>query len=367
MRHRVLVVLTGLCLAASIDVLAQEGGPTATIAEITPRRFQLGDKLTVRVAHLDALCPTPTRSPEEQLRLFLDGRPLLGIPALQQAADKLEFNLDPSWARATDPAEENVWAGLVSGSLFRDRFRKVQASVGYETCPAGEQARTPGTELELIVISKGWQWAWLLSFLAIVGVTVWLARKTPLLREGGADGPYSLGRTQMAFWTVLALGAFLLILMSTGFVASLPGSVLALLGISAATGLGSTVVDSGKKTQMERRDALAAQAGDLAAVAITTPTPDVLQHQNQVALELAQLPRYREQRREGFWSDLLKDGDGYSIYRLQFVLWTVVLGGYFAYAVATRLIMPTFSEQLLLLVGISSGTYVTVKTQEKVV
>lgn len=364
MTRRLLPLLAVLFLVPTV-ALAEATGPVPTITSVTPTRFALGDTLLVRVDHLELLCPS--HGPESKLRLFLDGRPLLGIPGMEQANGELAFALDPSWARSADAGEENVWAGLISGSLFRDRTRKVQASVGYEACPAGERAQTPGTQLELIVISEGWQWTWLASFFLIAAVTVWLGRTTPLLRQGGATAPFSLARTQMAFWTVLAMGAFLLILMSTGFVASLPGSVLALLGISAATGLGSAVVDSSKKTRMDKTAALEDQEQELADLAKAAPTAEVLQQRNQVTLERAQMPVYRAQICKGFWTDLLDDGDGTSIYRLQFVLWTVILGGYFVYAVATRLVMPPFSEQLLLLMGISSGTYVTVKTQEKVV
>jgi len=364
MRRRVFLLLIVLGLAAAAE--AQPASP-ARIGSVTPTRFGIGDELTFRVTNLAALCPD--RDEDAELRLFLDGYPLPGVVPEMLAPDRVRFDLEPGWTHAEAATESNVWAKLVSGSLFGPQTREVRASLGYESCPGGAWARTPDVGLTLVVLPTFWKWVWIASMLVIVGLTVWLARRTPLLREGGAEGPYSLGRTQIAFWTVLALGAFLLILISTGYAANLNADVLVLLGISAATGLGGAVIDAGKQGQMERKAALRNTQAELSAAAAVSaagaaPDPAILEQQRQVATELAQLKPLVRQPKRSFFADLLQDGTGYSVYRLQFVLWTLVLGGYFIYAVISRLTMPTFSDQLLTLMGISSGTYVTLKTQE---
>ena len=63
----------------------------------------------------------------------------------------------------------------------------------------------------------------------------------------------------------------------------------------------------------------------------------------------------------GFFQDLLEDENGVSFDRLQMVAWTFVLGLVFVVEVWTDLHMPDFSQTLLGLMGISSGTYVGFK------
>lgn len=125
------------------------------------------------------------------------------------------------------------------------------------------------------------------------------------------------------------------------------------------------MVDGGKEEQLQRRTALESQRVTLEAAVAKAPDEVVLEQHRKVAAELARTADLEPQKAESFFADLLRDENGYSVYRLQFVLWTLVLGGYFVYAVVTRLTMPTFSDQLLVLLGISSGTYVSLKTQER--
>ncbi len=378
MHRRNLIALAGLILVPASLTAAEvvpppapdatpqrQAKPVATIVSVAPGTFALGDALTFEVTGLENLCPD--RTPDQKLRLFLNGRALPGIVGEPEAANRLRFKLEPIWALEETDGEPNVWAKLVSGSLLRNRVRKVQASLGYEACADGAGVQTPPKDLQFVVLRDAWLWTWVASMVVIVGLTFWLGRRTPLLREKGAAGPFSLARVQMAFWTVLALGAFLLILVSTGFVASLSNDVLTLLGISAATGLGAAVVDAGKEAQVERKTMLERQskALDRAAQSAGGPTSEMLEQQRKVAVELAQVPALVGQTRRSFFADILQDENGYSIYRLQFVLWTLVLGGYFLYAVVSRLIMPSFGPQLLTLMGLSSGTYVSLKTQEK--
>ena len=67
----------------------------------------------------------------------------------------------------------------------------------------------------------------------------------------------------------------------------------------------------------------------------------------------------------GFVHDVLSDADGISLHRFQMFIWTLVLGIIFVASVYKNLSMPEFSATLLGLMGISSGTYVGFKAQEK--
>jgi hypothetical protein len=59
----------------------------------------------------------------------------------------------------------------------------------------------------------------------------------------------------------------------------------------------------------------------------------------------------------GFFEDILTDNVGISFHRFQMFVWTAVLALIFISSVYRQLAMPEFSETLLALMGISSGTY----------
>jgi hypothetical protein len=67
----------------------------------------------------------------------------------------------------------------------------------------------------------------------------------------------------------------------------------------------------------------------------------------------------------GLWQDICDDGNGLSFHRLQVVIWTLILGTVFIYSVKQVMSMPEFSETLLVLMGISNGTYLGFKIPEK--
>ncbi len=50
-----------------------------------------------------------------------------------------------------------------------------------------------------------------------------------------------------------------------------------------------------------------------------------------------------------------------SFHRFQIIVWTLVLGVVFCSEVLTKLAMPSFDSTLLILMGISSGTYLGFK------
>lgn len=124
---------------------------------------------------------------------------------------------------------------------------------------------------------------------------------------------------------------------------SLTPEVLILVGISAATGLGSQVA-GGSKTPG------AAPSQQLA---------------DATEASLPQLPVAPVQVSKGFLADILGDENGVCFDRLQMAVWTVVLGLVFVIEVVNDLNMPDFSPTLLGLMGISSGTYIGFKLPGK--
>jgi hypothetical protein len=183
----------------------------------------------------------------------------------------------------------------------------------------------------------------------------------------------------MACWFFLVVAAYLYIWMVIGGKNSLNASVLALIGISAGTGLASVFVDQQKYADMgaqratleAERNALTARIAELQATnpAAGTPQYNELQTKNirlfEVNGSLAKLPAPPQPAVSMcFIKDILRDGDGISFHRFQIAIWTLVLALVFVRGVWAQLTMPTFDATLLGLMGLSSGTYVGFKFPE---
>jgi hypothetical protein len=209
-----------------------------------------------------------------------------------------------------------------------------------------------------------------------------LARVSDIVRDSGPDPvpvngdpppapsnfgnkgrrPFSLARCQMAWWFFIVVGTYLYIWMVTGDRDSLTAGVLTLIGISAATGFGSLLVDSSK--QDARRAALEKERDSLDARINQIGNPvDAAQRDEKVQKEarLKDVQALLNGESQGFFKDILQDDDGVSFHRFQMAVWTVVLGVVFLRLVFKELSMPDFSATLLGLMGISSGTYVGFK------
>ena len=172
-----------------------------------------------------------------------------------------------------------------------------------------------------------------------------LFRKTNLLRDSptvnvpeAVNRTFSLARSQILFWTVLVLTSFVFIWASTGDINTVTDSVLILIGISSATALGARAIDSTNAAQNSAND-----------------------KQD----ETKKLKRLGHDTTTGsYWKDLLGGNSDDGIHRLQIVVWTLVLGIIFICSVWSDLTMPDFNSTLLILMGISSGTYIGFKMKE---
>lgn len=186
--------------------------------------------------------------------------------------------------------------------------------------------------------------------LAIVALIVFLfAAYTPLLRDSVTDwtalkaaaaamgrenpkaakAPFSLARTQLAFWTVVILSSFVYLLFKFHFqIPAFANVNLILLGISVGTTGTAKLIDDSQKVN-----------GNLS----------------------------QDFPSQGLILDILSDKSGVSIHRLQNVLWTLVVGIIYIQFVSHGSELPdeaVLTENMLILMGISSGTYVGVKTME---
>src|SRR4029450_7165642 len=141
-------------------------------------------------------------------------------------------------------------------------------------------------------------------------------------RRPDGQRPYSLARGQMAFWFFLVIASYFFLWIVTGDMNTLNSSVLALIGISAGTALGSAFVDAAKP-------APAGSSGNAPIVDVTRPHSDVLVELKALRARLA---NYRWQSSYFAWPtwkgvmyDLLAENNLISFHRFQIFVWTLIL------------------------------------------
>lgn len=185
---------------------------------------------------------------------------------------------------------------------------------------------------------------------------------------------FSLGRSQMAFWTFLIVLAFAYLFLHTGTSNVLSDQALMLMGISGATGLGAVAIDKSRDGAIKEAIEGLQQLGLNTAEDVTELNTQIANLRAQqaanpataTALSLnAALARQRQAkllmqpyRTSGnILRDLVSEDGGATVHRLQMVVWTLILGWTFMAGCFDALRMPELSDQLLAVMGISGGTY----------
>jgi hypothetical protein len=362
---------TASLLALAIPLCAEA---PRVVPDGTDRVGTLTGTIRVHVLNFQDWLTSDSKIEPAKLTLFLDGRALKGVTAIPPAVggDVLRFDL----IRTDD--NKAVWNALMRRPGFATR--SVEISVGPEAGPRIASSAT----LALEVIRQPWLfWAASALFLALLAGFMWIAHASDVLREPGPQPTgvrpggkpnrkaYSLSRFQMAFWFFAVIGAFLFIWMITGDRDTLTPTVLTLIGISAATGLGAFVVDDGKrKSAAAELSSMQVESARAAAEALAAPAgPDRAALEIKAAQAAAKVEGLKtsliSNPSSGFLYDVLSDSNGVSFHRFQIFVWTLVLGIIFVVSVYADLAMPEFNATLLGLMGISSGTYLGFKIPEK--
>jgi hypothetical protein len=247
---------------------------------------------------------------------------------------------------------------------------------------------------------------WLKIFISVTIIAIllfWvLAYKSDVLRIAGAQPTrnrrkaYSLARTQMAFWFFTIIISYMFIWMVTRDLSILTPSVLGLMGLSAATGLGGAIIDANKQQEKENKynDAIdqlknteievtqldkevdqmyisRASLPDI-ALQLRLDSDPLTKKEAQLAAKKMEIDNSEQTITQfnlaitprasiSFFRDILSDNNGYSFHRVQMFTWTVMLIIIFFSSVFTLLTMPEFDSALLGLVGISGATYLGFK------
>jgi hypothetical protein len=147
---------------------------------------------------------------------------------------------------------------------------------------------------------------------------------------------FSLGRSQLAFWTVIISSTFIYVVIyassgSSIVIPEIPPVNLILLGIAAGTTVVAKVIDNSQKDN---------------------GTGTISQ---------------QDWPSKGFLTDIISDENGVSIHRLQNVIWIIIVGIIYIYYVIINSKIPDgniINNDLLGLMGISAGTYLGLKTTE---
>ena len=172
-------------------------------------------------------------------------------------------------------------------------------------------------------------------FFALSFMIIYCDIKYAILRDmTQAYHPYSWGRVQLAWWTVIILTSFISILLIRKTIPTFHDSTLILLGISAATTATARVIDISEKPVV-------------------------------VPLDPA------HPKKCNFFLDIMSDEVNVNMHRFQTVIFNAVFGIWFVNSVLTSfyhtnvdMIMPVISMNNLILIGLISATYAALKTTE---
>jgi hypothetical protein len=70
-------------------------------------------------------------------------------------------------------------------------------------------------------------------------------------------------------------------------------------------------------------------------------------------------------RKQRWITDILSDENGISLHRFQMFVWTLALGAYFLVSIVKDYVMPEFNSNMLVPMGIRSGTYIGFRFPEQ--
>jgi hypothetical protein len=289
-----------------------------------------------------------------KVQLVLSGTRLPGLTprfGSGKEADSVTFKLQ----RLRDkPDNVAAWNELLKGSLAREPRAATVALAD----DRGEVAASPVVSLDVMPFGYRLCLACVVLFLLLVGLgffgktSKWAWFRDDFEVPAGVIGPegrkFSLGKVQMAAWSVAIIVGFVLVglAMQTVWVLNeINDTLVILLGISATTAAGAMAL---VPDQVNRQIELLKTALPADKVAIEAKLRTLLTS-------------------SGPLKDILSDvgSDSPSLHRLQNLAFTVVLILMFLFGALTTGSFPNFTGTLLALMGVSGGAYLGFKAAAK--
>lgn len=297
----------------------EQSGPLASGNQPLPtlRRDQ---RLTLQLSQAAYTQVVATQTPV----LYLDSMPLLGLkPVAMSAVDcSLTFPL----TRTPEAAAQ--WMVIDKVKRLDGHATPLPMRIGLGPNGNGEVAVLGATRLPIEVRDPNAN-AWFFGGLAVLALVLipTLRRHSGLLRDQGTaeqlaalNGPptFSLSRTQFLLWFLFAMVATLYLWAVTGTLPALSGTLLSILFVSGGTAVAAPLID------------------DMKAAKLSPSTGS-------------------------FWRDILEETRSEppqaSLHRLQQVVVTLLLLGAGGVSVYHALTFPEFDDKWILLMGLSTGTY----------
>ncbi len=181
----------------------------------------------------------------------------------------------------------------------------------------------------LYILPDFFSWCILLWFILMVGSLLGITIKvySSNLLKDDYNIYYSLGRTQLFYWTLIILFSYIFLWTVTEQMPVLSTTALTLLGISVTTTGTAKVIENKDNQKPENRP-------------------------------------HTSGKSEGLFYDILSDGSSINVQRFQNVAFTLILGVVFIQKTICNLKMPDFDSNTLLLLGLSSAAYAGLKVTE---
>ncbi|MEQ1839996.1 MAG: hypothetical protein ABL994_06295 [Verrucomicrobiales bacterium] len=329
--------------AAALKVLEDE---EATLARKLEEAKKKVDDLTLKIETAKARLMEGLQPLTLNFRLRLGGETFekLGPVEVAENIDRgeslflLRFNL-----REINKDKE-AWLNLLKGSpltnVFGDLTLVYLAEGGSKSYFGGESGYS------LAIPLFRWEfWTSMAIIAACLGLFITRVGSTDILRDTGItltnredtddywhqhDHPLSMARLQMAIWFFIIIGSFVFLWTTTGSLAGINNTALILMGISGGTSMFAAIVYDKKSWDASKR-----------------------------------IPASESKSAVTNWFvDILSSDEGMTIHRFQIFAWTLVLSVVFVSGVISQYAMPEFSNELLGLMGISSGVYLGFKVKE---
>ena len=334
---------------------ALEGQPTTDdnagklrIVAVFPTKVSLGSQLCVVVAGVAKADPQAAPAAPVPVTLYLNGdRTMISDQATAKAGPQLLRYPFGEHADATTDASK-FWRNLLAG---KTKDGTIKLSVGASTTQTSQPSARADASIDFIVYKREILGLGIAAMVVLSAAFVVSAASSTVLRDaatldtaGKPSGTYSLGRTQMALWLGLTVAGFIFLWLTLGFYLHvITNSILVLLGINSVTGLASVLI--GK------------QPGGANP---PTPPPTPPGQQTPAPGPSTQTAP----KTTWFWADLVSDSTGPKLHRIQMIAWTFILAIIFTWNVFWNFVFVEFDTNLLLLMGIASGTYLGFKPQE---